>query len=119
RSSTQKGKFRFKDRSLLPIKDWHLWGVEGSGYPNLTGTCSHFRSDRLGDRIPSGRCPPFLPPRSLLGHVTGPRRLQDHLGSAALLAHAQWIPGCEAASCHSRVPTLKMPVPRERRQSVK
>ncbi|CAI9606203.1 unnamed protein product, partial [Staurois parvus] len=23
--------------------------------------------------------------------------------------HAQWVPGCEAARCHSRVPTLKMP----------
>ncbi|CAI9551100.1 unnamed protein product, partial [Staurois parvus] len=37
---------------LLPIKDWHLWGA-GAGrsrYPNLTGTRSHFRSDRLGDR---------------------------------------------------------------------
>ncbi|CAI9557231.1 unnamed protein product, partial [Staurois parvus] len=43
-SSTQKGKFRFKD--------WHLWGAggRGSGYPNLTGTRSHFRSDCLGDR---------------------------------------------------------------------
>ncbi|CAI9544200.1 unnamed protein product, partial [Staurois parvus] len=56
----------------LPIKDWHLWGA-GSGYRNLTGTRSHFRSNRLGDRKVS-----FLPPCSLLGHVTGPRRLQDH-----------------------------------------
>ncbi|CAI9538670.1 unnamed protein product, partial [Staurois parvus] len=75
------------------------------GYLNLTGTCSHFRSDRLGDRK---RKVSFLPSCSLLGHVTGPRRLQDHSGGAALLVHAQWVPGCEAASYHSRVPTLKM-----------
>ncbi|CAI9547142.1 unnamed protein product, partial [Staurois parvus] len=49
-----------------------------------------------------------LPPCSLFGHMTGPRRLQDHSGSAALLAHAQWVPDCEAASCHRQVPTLKM-----------
>ncbi|CAI9622175.1 unnamed protein product, partial [Staurois parvus] len=52
---------------------------------------------------------PPLPPCSLLGHVTGPRRLQDHSESAALLAHVQWAPGCEAASCHSQVPTLNIP----------
>ncbi|CAI9562790.1 unnamed protein product, partial [Staurois parvus] len=69
--------------------------------------------------IGSGRCPPFLPPRSLLGHVTGPRRLQDYSGSAVLLPHAQWVPSCEAASYHSRVPTLKMPAPKERRRPVK
>ncbi|CAI9566270.1 unnamed protein product, partial [Staurois parvus] len=51
--------------------------------------------------------------------MTGPRRLQDHSGSAAILAHAQWVPYCEAASCHSRVPTLKMPAPMERRRPVK
>ncbi|CAI9585784.1 unnamed protein product [Staurois parvus] len=42
----------------------------------------------------SGRCPPALSPRSLLEHVTGPRRLRDHSQSAALLAHA---------SCASRL----------------
>ncbi|CAI9541375.1 unnamed protein product, partial [Staurois parvus] len=52
----------------------------------------------------------FPPPRSLLGLMTGPRRLRGHSQSAAVLAHVQWAPGCEAASCHSRVPTLKMPV---------
>ncbi|CAI9546630.1 unnamed protein product, partial [Staurois parvus] len=31
----------------------------------------------------------------LVGHVTGPRRLRGHSQSAALLAHAQWAPGCE------------------------
>ncbi|CAI9582351.1 unnamed protein product [Staurois parvus] len=46
-----------------------------------------------------------------MGHGTGPRRLQSHSQSAALLVHAQWAPGCEATSCHSRVPTLKMPAP--------
>ncbi|CAI9547847.1 unnamed protein product, partial [Staurois parvus] len=51
--------------------------------------------------------------------MIGPRRLQDHSGTAMLLSHAQWVPGSEAASCHSRVPTLKMPAPRERRQPVK
>ncbi|CAI9557052.1 unnamed protein product, partial [Staurois parvus] len=51
----------------------------------------------------------LLPPRSLVGHVTGPRRRRGHSGSAAILTHAQWAPVCEAASCHSRVPTLKMP----------
>ncbi|CAI9547807.1 unnamed protein product [Staurois parvus] len=30
--------------------------------------------------------------------MTGPRRLQGHSQSAALLAHAQWAPGCEATS---------------------
>ncbi|CAI9556912.1 unnamed protein product, partial [Staurois parvus] len=49
--------------------------------------------------------------------MTGPRRLRDHSQSAALLAHAQWAPSCEATSCHSRVPTLKMPG--ERRRLVK
>ncbi|CAI9549356.1 unnamed protein product [Staurois parvus] len=29
---------------------------------------------------------------------TGPRRLRGHSQSAALLAHAQWVPSCEAAS---------------------
>ncbi|CAI9543864.1 unnamed protein product, partial [Staurois parvus] len=51
------------------------------------------------------------PPRSLLGHVTDARRLWGHPHSAALLAHAQWSLSCEAASCHSRVPTLTMPAP--------
>ncbi|CAI9535013.1 unnamed protein product, partial [Staurois parvus] len=50
-----------------------------------------------------------LPRCSLLGHVTGPRRLQDHLRSAALLTHAQWVPGCETTSYPIRVPTVKMP----------
>ncbi|CAI9624369.1 unnamed protein product, partial [Staurois parvus] len=48
-----------------------------------------------------------LPPRNLLGHVTGPRRRQDHSQHTALLAHVK----CEATSCHSQVPMLKMPVP--------
>ncbi|CAI9587153.1 unnamed protein product, partial [Staurois parvus] len=82
---------------------------EESRYPKLTGTRSHFRCDCLGDRKRKMSSP--LPPHSLLGHVTGPRRLRGHSGSAALLMHAQWAPGSEAASCHSRVPTLKMPVP--------
>ncbi|CAI9585564.1 unnamed protein product, partial [Staurois parvus] len=68
----------------------------GSGYLNLTGTHSHFCYDRLGDRK---RKFSSLPPRSLLGHMTGPRRLWDHSQSAALLAHVQWALGCEAASC--------------------
>ncbi|CAI9577236.1 unnamed protein product [Staurois parvus] len=51
-----------------------LWGG-GSGYLNLTGTRSHFRSDCLDDRK---RKVSSLPPCNLLGHVTGPRRLQDH-----------------------------------------
>ncbi|CAI9542029.1 unnamed protein product, partial [Staurois parvus] len=42
----------------------------GGGYPpNLTGTRSHFRSDHLGDQ----KRKVSLPPRSLFGHVTGPR----------------------------------------------
>ncbi|CAI9593501.1 unnamed protein product, partial [Staurois parvus] len=61
--------------------------------------------------IGSRSCPPPLSPRSLLGHMTGTRRLRDHSQSAVILAHAQWVPGCEAASCHSRVPSLKMPAP--------
>ncbi|CAI9616389.1 unnamed protein product, partial [Staurois parvus] len=68
-----------------------------NGYPNLSGTRSHFHGV-------------MLPPH-LLGHVTGPRRLPDHSQSEALLAHAQWALGCEAASYHSRVPTLQMPAP--------
>ncbi|CAI9590578.1 unnamed protein product [Staurois parvus] len=43
--------------------------------------------------------------------MTGPRTLRGHSQRAALLAHAQWAPGCQAASCHSLVPTLKMPAP--------
>ncbi|CAI9582498.1 unnamed protein product, partial [Staurois parvus] len=54
-------------------------------YPNLTGTHSHFRSDCPGNRK---RKVSSLPPCSLLGHVTGPRRLQDHSRSAVLLAYA-------------------------------
>ncbi|CAI9571025.1 unnamed protein product, partial [Staurois parvus] len=95
--------------SLLPIKDWHLWGVRASVYPKLTGTRSHVCCDHLGQGSES--CPPPLLPCSLLGHVTGPRRLRDYSKSAALLAHVQRAPGCEAASCHSWVPTLKMLVP--------
>ncbi|CAI9549442.1 unnamed protein product, partial [Staurois parvus] len=60
----------------LPIKDWHLWGAGGSGYLNLTGTRSHFCCDHLRDRKRKLSSP--LPPHSLLGHMTGPRRLQDH-----------------------------------------
>ncbi|CAI9611552.1 unnamed protein product, partial [Staurois parvus] len=45
------------------------------GYLSNSGTRSHFRSDHLGDRK---RKVSSLPSCSLLGHVTGPRRLQDH-----------------------------------------
>ncbi|CAI9540748.1 unnamed protein product, partial [Staurois parvus] len=76
----------------------------GSGYLSNSGTCSQFRCDHLGRS-----CPPTLTSRSLVEHVADPTRLRDHSGSAALLAHVQWAPGCDAASCHSRVPTLKMP----------
>ncbi|CAI9606371.1 unnamed protein product, partial [Staurois parvus] len=58
----------------------------GSGYLSNLGTHSHFRCDHLGDwkrKLYS------LPPRSLVGHVTGPRRLWGHSGSAALLVYAQ------------------------------
>ncbi|CAI9607460.1 unnamed protein product, partial [Staurois parvus] len=99
RSSTQKGKFHFKDCSPLGLAP--LGSGRGERVPNLTGTCSHFWPDRLGVEG-------VLPPCSLLGHVTGPRRLQDHSRRAVLLMHAQWVSGCEAASYHSRVPTLKM-----------
>ncbi|CAI9595731.1 unnamed protein product [Staurois parvus] len=51
------------------------------------------------------------PPCSLVGHVTGPTRLREHSQSSALLDHVQWAPGCEAASCHSLVPTMKMLMP--------
>ncbi|CAI9596611.1 unnamed protein product [Staurois parvus] len=46
------GSSALKIGPLLPIKDWHLreWGGGGDRYPNLTGTRSHFRCDRLGDR---------------------------------------------------------------------
>ncbi|CAI9560823.1 unnamed protein product [Staurois parvus] len=40
------------------------------------------------DRYPlplSQSCPPTLPPRSVVGHVTGPRRLRGHSQSAVLL----------------------------------
>ncbi|CAI9617921.1 unnamed protein product, partial [Staurois parvus] len=81
----------------------------GSGYLSNLGTHSHFRCDRLGDRKRKLSSP--LPPSSLLEYVTGPRRLQDHSECSVLLVHAQWAPCYEAASCHSRVPTLKMPAP--------
>ncbi|CAI9604763.1 unnamed protein product, partial [Staurois parvus] len=45
----------------------------GSRYQNLTGTRSHFCCDCLGDQKRKLSSP--FPPRSLLGHVTGPRRL--------------------------------------------
>ncbi|CAI9537914.1 unnamed protein product, partial [Staurois parvus] len=48
----------------------------GSGYLSYSGTRSHFRSDHLGNRKQKVSSP--LPPCSLVGHVTGPRRLQDH-----------------------------------------
>ncbi|CAI9624038.1 unnamed protein product [Staurois parvus] len=59
----------------------------GSGYPNLTGTRSHF-------------CGVVLP-LHFLGHVTGPRRLPDHSQSAVLLAHEQWAmkPQAVTAGC--------------------
>ncbi|CAI9561732.1 unnamed protein product, partial [Staurois parvus] len=47
-------------------------------------------------------------PCRLLGPVTCLKRRRGHSGISALLAHVQWAPGCEASSCHSRVPTLKM-----------
>ncbi|CAI9592201.1 unnamed protein product, partial [Staurois parvus] len=95
-----KGKHRLCPRFPLRIGNF----VE-QGYLKLTGTRSPLsqQSPRLSE------VEVVLPPHCLLGHVTGPRSLQDHSQSAALLAHAQWAPGCEAASCHSRVPTLKMP----------
>ncbi|CAI9567962.1 unnamed protein product, partial [Staurois parvus] len=46
------------------------WEPVKFGYPLPLLVCS--------PRTGSGRCPPSLPPYSLLGHVTGPRRLQDH-----------------------------------------
>ncbi|CAI9600406.1 unnamed protein product, partial [Staurois parvus] len=47
----KRGSSVLRTAPPLPIKDWHLWGAGGgSGYSNLTGTRSHFRSDRLGDR---------------------------------------------------------------------
>ncbi|CAI9550332.1 unnamed protein product, partial [Staurois parvus] len=57
----------------LPIKDWHLWRG-GSKYPEF---------DRypplLADHWPRrSEAEGVLPPCSLLEHVTGPRRLQDH-----------------------------------------
>ncbi|CAI9574071.1 unnamed protein product, partial [Staurois parvus] len=79
----------------LPIKDWHLWEWGGSGYSNLTGTRSHFRCDRLGDWKRKLSSP--LPPRSLLGHVTGPKRLRAihkaQLRACAVeAAAARWAP---------------------------
>ncbi|CAI9548618.1 unnamed protein product, partial [Staurois parvus] len=47
----------------------------GSGCLSNSGTRSHFRSDRLGDRK---RKVSSLLLCSILGHVTGPRRQQDH-----------------------------------------
>ncbi|CAI9560767.1 unnamed protein product, partial [Staurois parvus] len=44
----KRGSSALKTGPPLPIKDWHLWGGGGSEYPNLTGTRSHFCSDRLG-----------------------------------------------------------------------
>ncbi|CAI9621181.1 unnamed protein product, partial [Staurois parvus] len=102
RSPLRIGTFGGRGRERLPEFDKYL-------FPLL------LRSPRLSEV--EGVLPP--PSRSLFGHVTGPRRLQDHSGSAALLMHAQWVPGCEAASCHIRVPTLKMAVPNERRRVVK
>lgn len=55
--------------------------------------------------------PLFLPVHSLLGHVTGPRRLRDHSQSTTQLAHAQWQADCEVARSHIRLPILKMPAP--------
>ncbi|CAI9547668.1 unnamed protein product, partial [Staurois parvus] len=80
-----------------------------NGYLSNSGTHSHYSCDNLGDRKRKLSSP--LPLRTFLGHMTGPQRLHGHSGSTALLAHVQWAPGCEAASCHSRVPTLKMPAP--------
>ncbi|CAI9536378.1 unnamed protein product, partial [Staurois parvus] len=66
--------------------DWHLWGGGGSRYLSNSGTHSHVRCDRLGDWKWKSSSPPH---RSLLGCMTGPRRLQDHSQSAALLGHVQ------------------------------
>ncbi|CAI9624464.1 unnamed protein product, partial [Staurois parvus] len=88
----------------------------GKGVPVKTRYPLPRPSNCLGDRKQKVSS---LPPCSLLGHVTGPGRLQDHSSSTALLAHAQWVPGCEAASCHSRVPTLKMPASWNTRRPVK
>ncbi|CAI9560401.1 unnamed protein product, partial [Staurois parvus] len=56
----KRGCSALRTAPLLSIKDWHLWGAGGSGYPNLTGTHSHFWSNRLGNRKVSS-----LPPCSL------------------------------------------------------
>ncbi|CAI9576176.1 unnamed protein product, partial [Staurois parvus] len=93
----------------VPRSPLRIGTFEERGYPNLTGTRSHFRCDRLEDR--KRKLSPPLSPHSLLGHMTGPRRLWGHSQSVALLAHVQWALSCEAASCHSRVLTLKMPAP--------
>ncbi|CAI9607889.1 unnamed protein product, partial [Staurois parvus] len=85
-------------RPQLSINYWHLLGSRNL---NLTGTRSH--CTRLWPRRSEAE---VVPPHSFQGHMTSPRRLQGHSQSAAL--HAQWAPGCEATSCHSRVPTLKM-----------
>ncbi|CAI9540824.1 unnamed protein product, partial [Staurois parvus] len=68
---------------LLPRSPLRIgtFGERGGDW-RMTGTCSHFRSD-WKQKVS------FLPLCSLLGHVTGPRRLQDHSSSTALLAHAQ------------------------------
>lgn len=50
---------------------------------------------------------PFLFTCSLLGYVTGPKRLWDYLQSTAQFVHTQWEASCEATGSHSWLPPTK------------
>ncbi|CAI9595659.1 unnamed protein product, partial [Staurois parvus] len=78
----------------------------GSGYLNLTGTRSHFWSDLLGDQKQKVS---YLP--VVFGtHDRSQKTTAPFMKRSATCACAVGT-GCKAASCHSRVPTLKMPAP--------
>ncbi|CAI9533521.1 unnamed protein product, partial [Staurois parvus] len=108
---SKRGSSALRTDPPLPIKDWHLWGVGGSGYPNLTGTRSHFCWDRLGNR--KRKLSSFPPSPKSCGtrdrsqKTMGPFRKRSTTPACAV---GTWL-CCEAASCHSRVPTLKLTAP--------
>ncbi|CAI9539372.1 unnamed protein product, partial [Staurois parvus] len=56
---------------------WHLLGGRGEQVLGLDRYPLPLPA-QFAAAIGSRRCPPSFPPCSLLEHMTGPRRLQDH-----------------------------------------
>ncbi|CAI9556818.1 unnamed protein product, partial [Staurois parvus] len=86
--------------------DWYLWGEQ---IPEINRYLLplQLRSPKRSEV----KVVLSLPSPQSSGTRDRSQKTTGHSQSAALLMHVQWAPGCEAASGHSRVPTLKMPMP--------